>query len=60
MMVKKTSGYQKTFTEQCLPVITWNKKCSWTQAATITFILEKKFFAFATFEGLGVLSFQTE
>ena len=30
------------------------------QVATIMYTLKKKFFAVATFEGLGVASFQTE
>ena len=41
--------------EQCLPVVTWNKKHSWKQIATITYTLEKKLFGIATFEGLIVV-----
>ena len=41
----------KTFVKKCL-VITWNKKHLLKQLATITYTLEKRFFAVATFEGL--------
>ena len=39
--------------------ITLNKKHLLKQVVTITYIIEKKFFTVATFEGLGIVSFQT-
>ena len=39
--------------------ITLNKKHLLKQVVTITYITEKKFFTVATFEGLGIVSFQT-
>ena len=39
--------YKKVF----IPIITWNKNHSSKQAVPITYILEKKIFAAATFEG---------
>ena len=48
--------------KQCLPVITWNKKHLWKQVVTkkkkkkqvvtVTYTLEKIFFAAVTFESL--------
>ena len=48
------------YKKQCLPHIKSNKKKLSKQAVTTTYTLEKKFLAVATFEGLGVVSFQTE
>ena len=45
---------------QCLPVSTWNKKYLWKQIVIITYTLEKKLFAVATFEGLLVVSFKSK
>ena len=42
----------KFYKKQCLPVITWKKKHSSKQAVSITYTLEKKVFAVATFERL--------
>ena len=46
------------YEKQQLLVLTWNKKHSSKQGVSITYTLEKKFLAAATFEGLWVLSFQ--
>ena len=45
------------YKEQCLPVTTWNKKHLSKQLVTIAYTLEKKVFAVANFEGLGVIFF---
>ena len=44
----------------CLPVITWNKKHSFKQVASMLDTLGKDFFAAATFTGLPDASFVTE
>ena len=46
----------KRLKKQCLPVITWNKNHLSNQVVAHTV----KCFAVATFEGLGVTTFQTE
>ena len=43
-----------------ISVIKWNKKHLSKQVVKINYTLEKMNFAVATFEGLGVVSFQTE
>ena len=43
-----------------LPVITWNKKFLKKRVVPVTYTLQKKFFAAATFEGLRVVSLQAE
>ena len=40
------------YKKQCLPVMTWAIKYSSKQVISISYTLEKKFFAAATFEGL--------
>ena len=54
---KKTTFMKKSqindkILEKLFPVITWNKKHSPKQAASIIFTLEEKCFAAAAFEGL--------
>ena len=44
----------------CADKITCNKNHLWKQIVTVTYTLEKTLFAVATFEGLGLASFQTE
>ena len=51
-----TNYYEK----KCLLVITKNKRHSWKQFVSITYTMEKKVFAAATFHGLWVVSFQTK
>ena len=48
------------YKKQWLQVIKWNKKHSSNQVLSITCTLEERFFAAATFEGLWVVSFDTE
>ena len=62
MVVEGISGYHisKLLKKQYLPVIRWNEKHLLKQVITITYILEKIFFVFATFQGLGIVSLQTE
>ena len=43
-----------------ISIIKWNKKHLSKQVVKINYTLEKINFAVATFEGLGVVSFQTE
>ena len=43
--------------KQCLAVITWNKTNLSKQSVTIKYTREKKFFAAASFKGLGSLVF---
>ena len=43
-----------------ISVIKWNKKHLSKQVVKINYTLDKMNFAVATFEGLGVVSFQTE
>ena len=43
-----------------ISVIKWNKKHLSKQVIKINYTLDKMNFAVATFEGLGVVSFQTE
>ena len=43
-----------------ISIIKWNKKYLSKQVVKINYTLEKMNFAVATFEGLGVVSFQTE
>ena len=43
-----------------ISVIKWNKKHLSKQVIKINYTLDKMNFAVATFEGLGVASFQTE
>ena len=43
-----------------ISIIKWNKKHLSKQVVKINYTLEKMNFAVATFEGLGVVSFQTE
>ena len=57
MAVEQTSRCQYTFKKQCLPVITWNKKYLSKHVVTIAYTLEKKFFAVAIYEALGVVSY---
>ena len=49
--LKVTTNFYK---KQCLPVITWNKNHSSKKAASMTYILERKLFEAAAFEGLCV------
>ena len=61
MTLEQTSKYRQTFRkEQCLPVATWIKKHISKQILTVTYTLEKTFFAVPTFEGLWVVSLQIE
>ena len=55
MAVEETSEYSINFYKKCLPVIIWNEKHLSKQFASITYTLEKMFFAVATFEGLRVV-----
>ena len=50
----------RNFYQQCLSVTKWNKKYSLKQVVPITNTTEKRFFATSTFEGLYVVTFQTE
>ena len=56
----KPLGKDKFLQKWCLPVITWNKKHSSKQVASMINTLGKDFFAAATFKGLWVASFETE
>ena len=47
--IKVTINFYK---KECFPVITWNEKHSSKQVSSITYALDKKKFAAATFEGL--------
>ena len=49
---RKLQCYNKLYEKQWLLVLIWNKKHSSKQVVPITYTLEKKFFAAATFEGL--------
>ena len=60
---ERSFGFRVTinfYEEQCLPVIKQNKKHSSKQVLVITYTLEKRVFATATFKGFWVVSFQTE
>ena len=52
MAVKKYQSNNKLLEKKRLPVITWIKKHSSKQVASITYTVEKKNFAAATFKGL--------
>ena len=58
--LKIPQGINKLLQKQCFPVIIWNKNHLSKEVVTITYTLEKKFFAVATFEGSRVVPFQTE
>ena len=53
--LKKSHSHDKLLEKITLPVITFNKKHSSKQVASIKHTLEKKIFADATFEGLWVV-----
>ena len=59
MAVEKKQGNNKLLLK-IMPLIKWNKKHSSKQVVPITYTLEKSFFATATFEGLYIVTFQTE
>ena len=50
----------KKYEKKCLLFITKNKKYSSTQVIPITYTLEKRVFAVATFQGLWLVSFRTK
>ena len=60
MAFETTSVHQQTFIKNSFQQSHGIKKYPLKQVVRITYTLEKMFFAVATFEGLGVVSFQTE
>ena len=57
---KKSQAATNFYKKPWLPVIKWNKKHSSKLVVSITRTLEEMFFAARTFEGLWVVSFETE
>ena len=50
--LKKFHSNDKILEKVTFPVITWNKKHSWKQVASITYIVKEIFFVAAAFKGL--------